>query len=290
VDFPPKLPGWYLAAMKISLCLIPLLVLSCGSQPASDQGPVQIAVASNFQSTAKQLAKAFQLETGQSVSLSAGSTGKHYAQIVHGAPFDLYFAADVDRPRRLEEQGIGVAGSRFTYAVGRLVLWTAKDGVDLSGGLLAPVVASADNGQTNQADPVDQINQTDGISPWPHLKVRHFAIANPQAAPYGKAAKEVMESMGIWSAWQAHLVRGENIGQAFQFVQSANAEIGLVAASQVQGAGGTQAPVPMDQYQALEQQALQLTERPAAASFLEFVRSARGRSIIEGAGYLTSLD
>jgi molybdate transport system substrate-binding protein len=285
--------------MKIGLCLIPLLFLSCGSQPASDQGPVQIAVASNFQSTAKQLVKAFQLETGQLVSLSAGSTGKHYAQIVHGAPFDLYFAADVDRPRRLEEQGIGVAGSRFTYAVGRLVLWTAKEGVDLSGGLLAPVAASADNDQADrvdqtnqddQADSVDQISQTDGISPWPHLKVRHFAIANPQAAPYGKAAKEVMESMGIWSAWQAHLVRGENIGQTFQFVQSANAEIGLVAASQVQGAGGTQAPVPMDQYQALEQQALQLTERPAAASFLEFVRSERGRSIIEGAGYLTSLD
>jgi len=247
------------------LCLLPLLILTCGSPSPSDGGPLQVAVASNFSSTAKKLALAFQQQTGNQVLLSAGSTGKHFAQIVNGAPFDLYFAADVDRPRKLEEQGIGVSGSRFTYAIGRLVLWTAKEGVDLSGGLQAP-------------------------GSWPGIKVHHFAIANPQVAPYGKAAKELMRNLGVWESWQPHLVRGENIGQAFQFVQSGSADLGLVAASQVQTAGGSRAAMPMEQYQVLEQQAMQLTEHRVAAAFLEFVRSEQGQRIIEEAGYLASVE
>lgn len=262
--------------LRTVLCCLVFAWASC-SGGASSKAELHIAVASNFQAAAKKLALAFEERNDCKVLLSAGSTGKHYAQIVNGAPFDLFFAADAERPQLLAEQGVGIADSRFTYAVGRLVLWTANAEADLSSGLSA---RNSSGDKQNKVPP-----ESAGEQSWPGLTVRHFAIANPKAAPYGKAAQQLMEELGVWQAWQPKLVRGENIGQAFQFVQSGSAEIGLVAASQIVDAGGSSWVPSADLYQAIEQQAIQLTMRAEAANFLSFVRSADGRKIIADSGY-----
>ena len=223
-------------------------------------GEIRVAVASNFSNAMVAIADQFETETGHTVKLSFGSTGKHYAQIVNGAPFDAFFAADVKRPELLEKEGLGMAGSRFTYAVGKLILWSPEP------------------------DLVD-----------PHADIlkqgtfRHLAIANPKLAPYGVAARQVLQSLELWQDMQGRLVRGENIGQAFQFVASGNAELGFVARSQLkypgQEATGSAWEVPQSLYDPIEQQAVLLNDKQAARAFMSFVHSDSAIRIIRAHGY-----
>lgn len=223
---------------------------------------IRIAVASNFAGAMQGLAEAFEERSGHTVVLSFASTGKHYAQIKNGAPFDAFFAADARRPELLEVEGLAVAGSRFVYAVGRLVLWSPQPGyVDGDGKVL------------EQQD------------------YRFLAIANPRLAPYGEAARQVLESRALWDTMSQRLVRGENINQAFQFVASRNAELGFVAYSQLRkpdaAIEGSYWEVPQDEYGPIEQHAVLLKENTAARAFLEFVRGTEGSNIIRAHGYDT---
>lgn len=234
-------------------------VLVAGGGPAR-AAELQVAVAANFQRTLAEIAERFAEHTGHRLLLSSGSTGKHYAQIRHGAPFDLFFAADRERPRRLEREGLGVPGTRFSYALGRLVLWSPRSGlVDGRGEVL----------RTGE--------------------FRHLAIANPRLAPYGRAAKELLQARGLWQALQPRLVRGENIAQAYQFVRSGSAELGLIALAQLPGdepgPQGSRWLVPADLHAPIEQQALLLRDSPAGRALLEFVRGPVGAAIIRDRGY-----
>jgi molybdate transport system substrate-binding protein len=239
--------------------LLALLLCLCGTAAADE---IRVAVASNFSETLQVIAARFEQASGHRVILLTGSTGKHYAQIRNGAPFDLFFAADAARPQRLEAEGAAVSGSRFTYAEGRLLLWSPDpDLVDAE----AAVLRSG--------------------------SFRHLAIANPKLAPYGKAAREVLTAMGLWDALQDRMVRGENIGQTFQFVASGNAELGFVAASQVlrpgQGVPGSLWEVPRALYSPIEQQAVLLRDSPAGRALLAFLRSGEIRELIRRSGYDT---
>ncbi|MEN8214171.1 MAG: molybdate ABC transporter substrate-binding protein [Pseudomonadota bacterium] len=223
---------------------------------------IQVAVASNFSDTMKRIAERFEASSGHKVSLSFGSTGKHYAQIRNGAPFDAFFAADARRPELLEKEGVVQPGSRFTYAIGKLVLWSPDAGlVDTEGKVL-------------------ELGE-----------FRHLAIANPKLAPYGKAAQQFLESRGIWNSLQSRIVRGENAGQTYQFVTSGNAELGLVALSQVKRPGraiaGSVWEVPRRLYHPIAQQAVLLSGSAAASDLLAFVKDDEALAIIRGYGYLT---
>ncbi|UCC98484.1 MAG: molybdate ABC transporter substrate-binding protein [Phycisphaerales bacterium] len=228
----------------------------------SATGEICVAVASNFTDTIKDIAERFEAKTDRNVVLVFGSTGKLYAQIKNGAPFDIFFAAAVREPELLEKEGPAVPGSRFTYAVGKLVLWSPEAGyVDREGKVL------------EQAD------------------FRHLAIANPKLAPYGRAAQEVLQARGIWDELSERLVRGENISQTFQFVKSGNAELGFVACSQVKRPGqsieGSWWEAPQTLYSPIEQQAVLLKDSKIARDFLVFVRSEEALKIIREYGYST---
>jgi len=223
-------------------------------------GQVRVAAASNFRDTMSTLAGRFENETEHQVTLIFGSTGKHYAQIMNGAPFDAFFAADTSRPMRLEEKNRIVPGSRFTYALGKLALWS-------------PVEAYVDSG--------GEILKTGNF--------RHLAIANPALAPYGEAAREVIEGLGLWEELEQRLVRGENVGQAFLYVSSGNAELGFIAWSQLKGKNravkGSYWLVPDGLYQPIEQQAVLLSDNAASRAFMSFIRSDEAASIISADGY-----
>ena len=225
---------------------------------------IDVAVASNFLSAAKVLKADFEQRSSYQVNLVAGSTGKHYAQIFNGAPFDLFLAADARRPRLLEQQGRAVAGSRFSYAIGQLVLWSADPHlVDDQGKVLA-----TDNYQ-------------------------RLAMANTKLAPYGRAAQQVLEALDQLPGASKEILRGENINQAFQFVHSGNAELGFVALSQLTLMArkngdqplGSYWLVPGHLYDAIEQQVVQLSDTPAAGAFLAYLKSPAGRKIIARSGY-----
>jgi molybdate transport system substrate-binding protein len=239
-----------------------LLLIACLSH-AARAAEVQVAVAANFTAPAKQIAAAFEKETGHKAALSFGATGKFYAQIRNGAPFEVLLSADDTTPARLESEGAAVTGSRFTYAVGRLALWSAKSGyVDDQGAALG------------KGD------------------FKHLAIANPKLAPYGAAAVEALTALKLLDAVQARFVQGENIAQTHQFVASGNAELGFVALSQVMQDGriasGSAWIVPARLHEAIRQEAVLLEKgrtRPAATAWLVFLRSDRARAIIRRFGY-----
>lgn len=226
---------------------------------AADQ--VTVAVAANFVRPMAALVERFEAETAHRVRVTAGSTGKHYAQIRNGAPFDAFFAADAERPRRLEEAGLTVPGSRLTYAIGRLALWSRRPGyVDADGAVLE------------------------------RGTFRHLALANPSLAPYGAAARDVLGAKGVLEALDGKLVFGEDVGQTFGFVHSGAAELGFVAYAQLvaeEGVGGSYWLVPAELHAPIEQQAVLLVDSPAARAFLEFTRSDAARAIIERFGYGT---
>jgi len=227
---------------------------------------LRIAVASNFLLPLKALSKNFKESTGHKVVVISGSTGKLYAQIKQGAPFDILLAADSIRPELLEKEGIGVPGSRFTYAVGRLVLWSKNSKLPLKNDLQV-------------------LN---------HKNFRYLAIANPKTAPYGKAAEQVLRKKGFWEQIQNRLVRGENISQTFQFVMTGNADIGFIALSQLrknQGLGFSWI-VPQEWHDPIQQQGILLKRaktNKAARQFLNFIKSNRIQKQIESYGYSLKL-
>jgi molybdate transport system substrate-binding protein len=227
---------------------------------AAGEDVVTVAVASNFANAAAEIATAFHEDTGRRVRLSTASTGKLYAQIVNGAPFDVLLAADSERPQRLEASGVGVAGTRFTYAIGELVLWSRRAG---------DCRASLEQSDTGRV-----------------------AIANPVTAPYGSAARDFLNKAGLWDVVEPRLVIGENIAQALQFVATGNAELGFIARAQLGVPGLPEATctwlVPPATHEPIEQQALLLmraASNPGARAFLDFLRSHAARVIIRRHGY-----
>lgn len=224
---------------------------------------IQVAVAANFSAPMQAIARDFEADTGHRLRLSFGATGKFYAQITHGAPFDVLLAADDETPARLVREGLARNGSQMTYAVGRLALWSPRpDGVDAKGELL------------RRGD------------------FAHLALANPKTAPYGAAAVEAMNALGLLPALQAKFVQGENIAQTYQFVASGNAEIGFIALAQVwkdgRLTGGSAWIVPANLHQPLRQDAVVLarTTAPAAASALvAYLKGDKARTVIKSYGY-----
>jgi molybdate transport system substrate-binding protein len=234
---------------------------SCAA--AAQAGEVHVAVAANFAAPMARIAESFTAATGHAVKLSSGATGKFYSQILAGAPFELLLAADDETPKRLVDEGHAVASSRFTYATGRLVLWSAMPGVvDAQGAVLASG------------------------------RFAHLAIASPKLAPYGRAAMEVLRARGLADTLAAKLVTGESIAQAFQFVATGNAELGFVALSQVQVpgklAGGSLWRVPESLHAPILQDAVLLKpgeSNPAAAALLAYLKSAPALEVIRAFGY-----
>ncbi|MDH3429618.1 MAG: molybdate ABC transporter substrate-binding protein [Gammaproteobacteria bacterium] len=223
-----------------------------------------VAVASNFARPAHELAERFEKTSGHELRITTASTGKLYAQIENGAPFDILLAADKERPLLLEESGLGVAGSRFTYAVGSLVLWSRD-----------PALSNADcRAQLDK------------------LGKKRLAIANPATAPYGVAALQFLQAAGAWEAVQPRLVFGENIAQTLHFVASGNASLGLIATAQARDARLPEStchwPVPRSMHEALEHQVILLERasgKKAATDFLAYLRTGDARDVITANGY-----
>ena len=237
----------------------------CASAKAEE---LTVAVAANFTAPMQKIAQAFEQDTGHKAKLVFGSTGKFYAQIKNGAPFAVLLSADVETPARLEQEGAAVAGTRFTYAVGRLALWSKNPAlVDNKGQVLLS-------------------KNTDKNS------FKKLAIADPNLAPYGAAAIEVIERMGVIAKVRPKLVQGDSIGQAFQFVMTENAELGFVAYSQISTDGritqGSAWVVPQNLYTPLRQDAALLSlgkDNAAALALIKYMRTDRAKTIIRTYGY-----
>ncbi len=229
---------------------------------SSHAGEVRAAVASNFTGPAKLIAEQFQSETGHRVKLSYGSTGKFYSQIKAGAPFDVFLAADDTTPEKVAKDGLGDSASRFTYAIGTLVLWSRKPGhVD-------------DKGHVLQG------------------KFDKLAIANPRLAPYGVAAQETLEGLGLWNRVKDRIVMGENITQTWQFAGTGNADLAFVARSQTLKDGkaieGSQWVVPRHLYNPIRQDAIMLNsaqDKAAAEAFMKYLKGPRAAAVIRSFGY-----
>lgn len=239
-----------------------LLCLGVSLSPAfADE--VQVAVAANFAQPLKKIAPGFERATGHKIVAAFGSTGQFYAQIRNGAPFEVLLAADDETPAKLEQDGSAVAGSRFTYARGKLALWSAKPGlVDERGEVL------------KKGD------------------FKHLALANPKLAPYGAAALQTLQALGVREALQARIVQAENISQAYQFIATGSALLGFVALSQVYRDGkiaeGSGWIVPGHLYQPILQDAVLLEKgrgRPAALALLGYLKSEPARAVIRSFGY-----
>ena len=220
----------------------------------------QVAVAANFTAPAKEIAAAFTAKTGHHAILSFGSSGQFYTQISHGAPFDVFLSADPDRPKRAEQDGYGIPGSRFTYALGRIVLWSTTPGlVDDNGAVLS-------RGTFNK-----------------------LSIADPAVAPYGVAAVQTMKKLGVYPRLQSKIVKGSSITQAYDFVHTGAAEVGFVALSQViNDPTGSRWLVPATDYAPIDQQAILLwtgDKNPAARAFIAFLKGPEARQIIKSYGY-----
>ncbi len=233
------------------------LVLGAAPALADD---TQVAVAANFTEPAKEIAAAFKAKTGHTATLSFGSSGQFYTQMAHGAPYEVFLSADAERPRKAEQEGLAVAGSRYTYAVGRLVLYSKTPGlVDAKGAVL-------------KSD-----------------RFAKLAIADPVAAPYGLAAVQTLRKLKVYDALAPRIVTGSSITQAYQYVATGNAELGFVALSQVVDTpGGSRWLVPAADHAPIEQQAVLLKtgeKNPAARAFLIFLKSPAAVAIIKRYGY-----
>jgi molybdate transport system substrate-binding protein len=240
-----------------------LVALFLAITPVSSAETITVAVAANFAPTLRQVSARFEADTGVSVRAMVGSTGKLYAQILHGAPVDVFLAADVERPQQIEEKGLAVLNTRFTYATGRLVLWSN--------------VAELIEHGTIFDDP----------------RFRRLAIANPKTAPYGRAAMEVLQYLGSFEGNSLQLLRGENVAQAHQFVYSGNADAGFVALSLLlrtpQDSKGSSWILPGTMHSPIRQQAVLLKrarDNAAAVRFIAFLKSAAVKKIIIADGYL----
>lgn len=251
------------ASVWLSIWLV--AAVAPGAAHAAD---ALIAVATNFAKTAEAIAPLFESRTGHTLTFASGSTGKLHAQIDQGAPFDALLSADALTPARIEAAGHAVSGTRFTYAVGRLVLW------------------SPDAARVRE----------DGVASIRDPAVRHIAIANPHLAPYGLAARDTLLRLGLWDEVQPKLVRGQNVGQAHALVAAGAAEIGFVARSQLTGPNtgrsaegqGSRWNVPAELHDPIRQDAVLLSagaDNDAARAFLAHLRSPEVRDVITGFGY-----
>ena len=248
--------------MSFRMCLAAILA-TLFLAPALRAETVQVAVAANFTAPMKQVADAFEKDTGHKVQLSSGATGKFYAQIANGAPFGVLLAADDTTPEKIGKEGLGDGSTRFTYAIGQLVLWSKQPGyVDADGKVL---------------------QKTD----W-----QHIAIANPKLAPYGLAAMQTLNRLGLTAQVQPRIVQGENIGQTYQFAASGNAPLGFVALSQVMEGGklreGSAWVVPASMHESIRQDAIVLKPgqgNAAAAALMDYLKGDKARAIIKSYGY-----
>ena len=229
---------------------------------AAEAAQTNVAVAANFTDAAKEIAQAFGEKTGHEAILSFGSTGQLYTQITQDAPFEVFLAADDERPRKAADEGLAVPDSRFTYAIGRIVLWSTDP--DLVRG-----AKTLENGDFSK-----------------------IAIANPVGAPYGAAAVPAMQALGVYHRLEPKIVQGNNIAQTYQFVQTGNAELGFVALSQVlNDAEGSRWEVPADLYEPIRQDAVLLkkgADSEAARAFMEFLKGPEAAAIIAKYGYGTA--
>ncbi len=221
---------------------------------------IKVAVAANFTDAARELAAAFRKKTGHTVTMSFGSSGNFLSQIEQGAPFEVFLSADAERPTKLEAKGLGIKGTRFVYAYGTLVLWSATPGfVDNNGAVLA------------------------------RGRFEHLSIADPAAAPYGVAAIETIKALGLYDKLQSKIVKGASIAQAYTFVNSGSAELGFIALSQVYKVPrGSVWYVPRQDYTPIDQQAILLKpgeNDPAAKAYLDFLKSPEAAKIITSYGY-----
>lgn len=239
--------------------LLPLLSVA----PFAHADEVQVAVAANFTAPMQKIAADFEKVSGHKASLAFGSTGKFYAQISNGAPFDVLVAADDETPARLSKELYAVPGSQFTYAIGKLVLWSAKEGVvDAQGEVLKKG------------------------------EFKHLALANPKLAPYGAAAIETLKALGVYERVQGRFVQGDSITQTYQFVGTGNAELGFVALSQVFKDGkvssGSAWVVPAKLYTPIRQDAVLLARArhaPAAQALLDYLKTPAAKAVIRSYGY-----
>lgn len=254
-------PGWLAGARLAAASIVASLLLAAPLAALADE--VQVAVAANFTAPMKDIATSFEKDTGHKAVLAFGATGRFYAQIASGAPFEILLAADDETPARLEKEGQAVQGSRFTYATGKLVLWSATAGmVDDKGDVLRTGT------------------------------FRKLAIASPKLAPYGAAAVETMNRLGLYASLEPRLVQGESIGQTFGFVQSGNAELGFVALSQVYEGGriksGSGWIVPASLHAPIRQDAVLLAkgkDNKAAAALLAYLKGDKAKAVIRAYGY-----
>ena len=246
--------------MKLPLLLALTSAMCCLTTQA---GEVAVAVAANFSAPMQKIAKAFEQDTGHKAQLAFGATGKFYAQIKNGAPFAVLLAADDETPTRLEKEGLAMAGTRFTYAVGRLALWSK---------------------QPNFVDDKGEILRSN--------RFEKLAIADPKLAPYGVAAMEVIQRMGVQPNVMPKIVQGDSIGQTYQFVSTENAQLGFVALSQISIDGrttqGSTWVVPQSLHTPLKQDAVLLKagkDNAAALALLKYLQSDAVKTIIRGYGY-----
>ncbi len=221
-----------------------------------------VAVAANFIPPFREIAMEFEHATGHQLQVAGGSSGSFYSQIKNGAPFDLFFSADAERPKLLEEEGLGVKDTRVTYAIGRLVLWSPN----------ADFVKGEETLHSNT--------------------LKRLAIANPKTAPYGLAATQTLKNLKLWEILQPHIVMGENIGQTMGFIESGNVQLGFVALSQVMNpklkGQGSRWEVPPTLHEPISQDMILLTkgkDNPAAKALMEFMDGPRAKKIIERYGY-----
>jgi molybdate transport system substrate-binding protein len=245
-------------ALYITIATLSLIVSTLASA-----AEVKVAVAANFAQTLKEISTVFEKDTGHKLAITQGSTGKLYAQISQGAPFEIFLSADDETPEKLITEGKAITGTRFTYAIGRLALWSPKPDLVDEGG---------------------QVLKTD--------KFRYLAIANARVAPYGRAAVQVMQKLGVLTSIEPRVVQGESITQTFQFISTGNAQLGFVALSQINENGklksGSAWIVPENMHEQLRQDAVLLNpgkDSAGASAFLNFLKSDKAKKIIAAHGY-----
>ncbi|MDR4479892.1 MAG: molybdate ABC transporter substrate-binding protein [Nitrospira sp.] len=249
--------GWMLALAMTVMC--------GGRFSAAQAEEVVVAAASDLNFAMKELSAEYEKQSGHHVKLSLGSSGNFYAQLQQGAPFDLYFSADIGYPKKLEEAGLTVPGTLYRYAVGRIVLWAPKT---------SPLEVSR------------------GLTVLREATIRKIAIANPKHAPYGRAAVAAMEQVQVYAEVKQRLVLGENISQAAQFIESGACDVGIIALSLAMAPAmkraGTYWEIPADLHPPLEQGAIimkQSKNQEIARQFLEFMKGAQGQEIMTRYGF-----
>jgi len=245
--------------MKIGRMSATIALLLAALATPVKAGQTHVAVAANFNEPAREIAALFRKKTHHKAILITGASGAFYTQITHGAPFEVFLSADEERPRLAVENGFAVPDSRFTYAIGKLVLWSRI------------------------------VDVTNGEEALKAGNFRKLSIANPASAPYGAAAVETMKAIGVWDALQRKLVQGSSIAQTFQFIDTRNAELGFIALAQLYGVkGGTRWIVPDNLHSPIRQDAVLLkkgADNEAAKAFLAFLKGPEARAVIERFGY-----